>query len=956
MPARVVAPWVRTRLRAAPLSAVALALLVTVTAFLAALFPRAVDSYESEGVRTALADAGPARTGIELTAQAPGLERDQRAREDTLRPAPLRHQYEETLKALPAPLRPDLAQSTYGARTVKSPPVLDRWLPRLGPLPPEFTLAAQAGLGSHARVREGRLPTGKLPDGEGVTSDSRRVEAAVTADTARVMRLKVGTDIHLGSTLGHPVTVHVTGILEPLRPTSSYWSYDPVLRTPAEVTVPRRPPQKRWHAGLLLAPEAGPFLPAVDPTPQRYWRVAPDPGALTARDLPTLKSRVASLESGPLLTRMRSFTDPDALLSTDLDKVLTEHAGLRDAVTPIVAVAAYGVGGVAAVVLLLTCALHAGRRHRELALLRARGGAVRGIAGRLLAETSVVAVPAAGAGLLLALLAVPDARAWPSVGAAAGVCALACAALPVRAALTHRTPRAHEDRGDLVTARPSRRRTVAELVLLVLAVAAVVSLRRRGAGGGGATGSGSPGGSGGSVGADGPAGSGAAGGSGDWLLSAAPLLVGAIAALLLVRLHPVPLRLLARPFARRRGALGFLSVASAGRASAAQALPLLGLILALTTAAFGGSVLAGVQDARDRTALLAVGADARVTRGGAPLPADLAAQLRRAPGVREVAPVHIDWNLTLPDGATAPLIAVDPATYARLSRWTGLGPLAEDDLAAPRAKGSAAVPAVASPDLARRLGRTPHTFRTPAGTFTAKVTAARETTPAFPARGAFLLVDRRALPKARDTVLLVTGAGVTREAIAGAVAEASGAAGAGAKPPRPAPEISLRSSERAALTDSPLQSGAERVYVIAVAASTGYAALAVLLSLLHSARRRSALLSRLRTLGLGARQGRLLLALESLPQALLAAAGGALAGWAAIGLLADGLDLRRVALGAARGGLSDLGTVTLRAEPWSLLLPAAGVVALTAAVAFAQAWWTTRRTPAADLRTGDDDR
>ncbi|MFE0177809.1 FtsX-like permease family protein [Streptomyces sp. NPDC059002] len=961
MPAPAVAPWIRTRLRAAPGAAVALGALVVVTAFLAALFPRAVEAYENDAVRTAVADAGPARTGIELTARAPGLEADQRDREDALRPGPLGRQYARTLTAMPAPIRVDAAQSTYGTRTVKSPPGLDRWLPRLDDPPSQFTLAAQAGLDRHARVREGRLPRG-----EGVTSDSRGVEAAVTADTARVMKLRVGTDLHLPSVSGPRVTVRITGIVEPLRPGSAYWSYDPVLRTPAEELAPTRAPQpKLWHAGLLLAPEAGAFLPAVDQNPQRYWRVAPVSSGLTARDLTPLKARIASLEGGPLLTRLRDLTHPDALVSTDLDKVLTEHAVLRDAVAPVVAVAAYGVGGIAAVVLLMTCALSAARRNGELALLRSRGGSLRGIAGRLLAETSVVVVPAAGVGLLLAVLAVPHARVAPSLWAAAGVCVLACAVLPVRTAFAHRRPRVHAERDDVLTARPSRRRTVAELVLLVVAVGAVVTLRRRGTGGGSASGSGTGSASGSGTGsasgsASGSGGSGSGVGSADWLVSAAPVLIGCIAALLLVRLYPLPLRLLARPFARRRGALGFLSMASAGRASAAHVLPLLGLLLALTTAAFGGSVLAGVHDARDRTALLTVGADARVQRSDAPLPAALAAELRKASGVRDVAAVHIDWNLTLPDGSSAVLVAVDPTTYARLTGTTGLGPLTRTDLAAAK---SAPLPAVASPDVARRLGTTAHTFRTPSGTFTAKVGPIRTTTPALPTQGTFLLIDRAGLPRAKDTALLATGDGITREAVAGAAGRAGAeveagpesgtGTGTGTGTDPGAVKIDIRADARAALTSSPLQSGAERVYAAAVAAAAGYAALAVLLSLLQSAPRRATLLGRLRTMGLSARQGRRLLALEALPQALLAAVGGVLAGWAAIALLAEGLDLRRIAL-AAHGGLTGLGDITLRADPWSLLLPAAGVVALVAGVAFVQAWWTTRRTAAVDLRTGDN--
>lgn len=851
-----VAPWTRTRLRAAPVPALALALLVFATAFLAAVFPRAVDTYESEGVRSAVAEAGAARTGIELGAPAPGLEADQREREEALRATGLRRQYREVVATMPRPIRVDRTQSSYGAQTLKPPEGLDRWLPRPDSIAPQFTLAAQADVDTHARVREGRLPKG-----EGLTSDSLRVEAAVTADTARALKLRVGSALHVGSVLGERVTVRITGIVEPRRPKCAYWSYDPILRTPALIDVRSgnaQEPKRRWHAALLLAPDAGPFLPAVDQNPQRYWRVAPDPGALTSRELPALKQRIASLEGGPLRAELRGFTQHDALVSTDLDKVLAGYEELRDAVTPIVAVAAYGIGGVAAVVLLMTCSLTTVRRRSELALLRARGASVRGVTVRLLAETSVVAVPAAALGLLLALLAVPHARAWPSVVAAAGVCVLGCAALPVRAALTHRRPRAHGGRDDLVAARPSRRRTVAELVLLVLAVGAVATLRRGGLGG--------------SAGAGGSGYEGGAGDSASWLVSAAPLLVGGIAALLLVRLYPLPLRLFARPLARRRGAVGFLSAAAPVGRSATRA-------------------------------------------GGA-----------TAPAGRATAPAG---DLTTPAGrATAPAgRAATPAGRA----------------AAPGGR-RATLPAVASPDVARRLGEGPHTFRTPTGTFKAAVGAVRDGTPALPTDSAFLLIDRRVLDHPEDTALLATGASGQR-IDAAALTRSARAAGADV-------DATFRAAERASLTDSPIQSGAERIYAAAVAAGAGYAVLAVLLALLHSAPQRAALLARLRTIGLSRGQGRRLLVLESLPQALLAAGGGVLSAVAAITLLAPGVDLAHVAL-AARGRLAELGDVTLRADPWSLLLPAVGVVVLTAGVAFVQAWWIARPTAATEPKTGD---
>ncbi|NEE31680.1 hypothetical protein G3M53_40330, partial [Streptomyces sp. SID7982] len=73
-----------------------------------------------------------------------------------------------------------------------------------------------------------------------------------------------------------------------------------------------------------------------------------------------------------------------------------------------------GIGSVAAVVLVMTGALIAARRKAELALMRSRGGSLRGIGGRLLAETAVTVLPASALGLLLAVLAVGEGRWWPA--------------------------------------------------------------------------------------------------------------------------------------------------------------------------------------------------------------------------------------------------------------------------------------------------------------------------------------------------------------------------------------------------------------------------------------------------------------------------------------------------------------------------------------------------------------
>ena len=85
-------------------------------------------------------------------------------------------------------------------------------------------------------------------------------------------------------------------------------------------------------------------------------------------------------------------------------------------------------------------------------------------------------------------------------------------------------------------------------------------------------------------------------------------------------------------------------------------------------------------------------------------------------------------------------------------------------------------------------------------------------------------------------------------------------------------------------------------------------------------------------------------------QAVLAAAGGVLTGWAAIRLLSPGIDLTTIALASAQ---SPVGRVELRTDGMSLLVPALAIVLVTVGVAGIQAWWTGRRGAVAELRAGD---
>ncbi|MFD8421078.1 FtsX-like permease family protein [Streptomyces sp. NPDC059466] len=908
---RAAAPWVRTRLRSAPGAALALALLVAVSACLAAAFPRALERYEDAGLRHSVEQVPASRSTVRLSVPAPRPDLPQDRREQVLRPATVKREYDRILGTVQRPFVPDLGQSSYGVTTSVNQQVPETWLPRPDALPAKVALVAPSDLAGHSRLSRGRLPRASGT----VTTTTPGVEAAVSSDTAEILHIEVGSVLHVPGAGRDALAVKVTGIVAPRDRDGAYWATDPLLRTPVMMRIlPADPYSARyWVGALLLPPEAAPALLGTEGRPYRYWRLPPRPDTLHDRDLGALKSAVASLVSGPGLHQVSTFTGPLTDANTDLDDVLASYSLLHSGVLALISVAAFGSGTVAVVVLAMAGGLAADRRRTELALLRARGASLRGLAVRLFAETAVVAVPAGALGLAVAVRVLPGARLLPAVLAALAVTAVACAALPLRAVAAHRLVRVPVLRQDVTSARPSRRRTVAELTLVTVAAGAVVTLRREGT----------------------------SGGSGDQLISAAPVLVGVIAALLLVRLYPLPLRGMAGPAGRLRGVVGPLSLARAGRSSASAVLPLLALLTALTTASFGGSVLAGVGAARDHSALLAVGADARLESVRDPLPAGLTGRVRRVAGVRDVAAVSVAYQAKPDDGRlTVPVVGVDPGGYAELTRRTGLGAFSEGVLGKGRGGpgGDAVLPAVASPGVANAHGSAPFPVRMEDGSrVTVRVAAVRDITPAVMDTD-FLVVDRAGLTAtaARPTALLVTGPEADGRALRAAAGHAV--------------SVSLRAEEKARYVDSPLQTGVEHLYTAAVAAGAGYAVLALLLSLLRAAPERIALLARLRTMGLTRPQGRRLLVLESLPQAVLAAAGGVLTGWAAILLLSPGMDLTAVALPPS---VAPLERTPLHTDVWSLTVPALAVVAVTVGIAGVQAWWAGRRGAVRELRAGD---
>ncbi|MFD8502786.1 ABC transporter permease [Streptomyces sp. NPDC059687] len=910
-------PWIRTRLRAAPGAALALSLLVLVTAFLAAALPRAIDVQEDTALRDTVARARVVDRSVTATLDVSWLSFPYNA-QALVTPRSLASTEAVFQSFVHPPLALDRRQTVYGVRTAQAAPATDAYLPRpTAHTDPEATVVAQPDLDRFTHVVDGRLPR----PGSGTGT----VEAAVTERTAHIMHLRTGSVVHLAGGGEAGLAMRITGVVRPLHSEAAYWNEEPDLKAPTLSTVPGQDPSDPkyyWHFTALIDDRAAGTLLGLREGATAYWRHPADTGALTARSASDLVDRIAALTSGPQAaqlqqrTGLRGITVEEEGLATLVEPFGQERA----ATAPLVMVAAVGVGTVAVIVLLMAGELAAARRRTELVLLRARGAGLRGLAVRLLGESVLTAVPAAAVGLVLALLLIPTQRSAAAVAGAGAVAAVASLALPVRALLTVRTVRPGEPE-DLVRVRPSRRRTVAELTVVLVVTGAVLALRRRGTADGGL----------------------------DLLTAAAPVLVAVVAAVVLLRLYPLPLRLLARPAARLRGAVLPLGVARAGRAPATATLPLLAVLVALTVTSFGGAVLSGVSAGRDRAALAAVGADAAIEAPAA-LPAGLAERVRRLGGVRDVASVRIEAGLRTDSRRTVyDLFMVDPRTYARLAAATGV-----DDGFPARALdngGAGAFAAVVSPRLALEFGSGPNIVRAAAGSFEVRTVATRNSAAAATAGRNFVIVSSKALARAHPdwldagslnpTALYMTGDHIDGHSLRATAHQASARL-----------TVLVRSEERAALKSTALQSGTQHVYLAVVAAGGGYCALALLLSLLQSSPQRSTTLARLRTMGMQGRQRQWLAVLDMLPQILLGALGGMLTGLAVVPLLRPGVDLTALAF-TSRPQTADVPTVVLDTDPLALVLPSAGLLAVACAVLVAQAWLTGRRGEGTNLRMGD---
>ncbi|MFG3000509.1 hypothetical protein [Streptomyces sp. NPDC048340] len=894
------APWVRTRLRSAPVSALLAAALAFVTVFLAAALPRAVDRGADQALRSFLNHQGPGPTSLLATAGARyGKETPQ--------------ELDEVLTTLIAHTGPGFSvvasDAVHGSLGTKPRTLANPELARPDEIPPLLRLAHLRQAGAHTSLVAGQWP--------GAPADKDApLPVALSQSAAQTLNARVGMVLEAFPDLGIAQRAEVVGLYKVTDEAEAFWADMPCLASAC--LAYNNKGKAYWQTSGLVGADSLGRMSTWGQGSEDFWRLPVDTGKLRADSLSAGAKDISSYVAGPTASKLTwTISRMDLRITSRLPQLITEVQARQQAAAPLGAIGPAGVAGVALVVFCLAAALTGDRREAEILLLRARGGSRRGILGRLLGEGAVTVLPAAALATAAAVLLLPTPRLAGTLYAAAAAALFALLAFPLRAAVLLCAPR-----GPV-----ARRRLVGEVLVVAATVAAVLEVRRRGVA---------------------PAGEGL-----DPLLVAAPLLIALCGGLLLARVQPALIGVLARAARRRAGLVGFLGLARAARTSGGRGgpsvLPLVALLLAVTTGGFGATVLASVDDSRVRVARQTVGGDAQLAVArGQELPEALMKAADALPGVRGVR-VWSDADAFLfgsvQGSPRVTVVVAEPEAYAELARYVGRGRFDPALLSAGPPGPDEPVPALFSSDLTGRAADGSYRLRLGnGGELRAKPVGSFDGTPALPgeAHGTVILpagptlahVPQVARPNQWFGIGKVEGArlqALVRDAVPAAAVDGYAV--------RTGQEVA------SALAADPLQRAAARLFWVSVAGAAGFALLAVLLTLVRAAPERAALLARLRTMGLRPRQGFLLILAEALPQALAAAFGGALAAAAAVALLGPAIDLTTLVGSPVPTGLP------LAAGP--VLAQALGLAGLVAVAVLAEAVVTGRRQITTELRAGD---
>lgn len=836
------------------------ALVVAVAVFLAVVTPRLVAATGDEAVRYAVRAAGP---DARLTFARPIDENPYAARD-------LAGRLAETTRAAAMTARDALPPTL--AAVVGAPVTTVATLPLAVLEPaPEATVdrpVLRTAFVDHDGAPDVTWLTGG-PAGATLTVKDARgwepgrfvpVEVGLSEAVAAALGVGVGDVISTrNDSETAAVDAVVSGVFRADDPADPVWTTVPGLLEPR--LVGSFFTTQTQTAGLLSDASLPAAVFAMPPgVSSREVTFPPVVGALDQPDVAEVAAEVAGLRAAADVPVARGASR--ATVRTDLDAVLLDARDRYGAALAQSSVLLAGVLGVALLTLLVAAGLLVRRRSATLATHRARGATLPSVAVELGAESVLVATAGTAVGVAAATLVAAGPVPWGWLLPVVAVAVLGAPVLGVRlAARSTGGRRVAADRSERRSAARDRHaaRVASEVAVVLLAVGALAALHARGVAGALDT---------------------AAAPTTDPLLALAPTLGVVAGGVLLLRVLPALLRRGVRAAARSRRVVPVLAAARA-QDGARGALAFLALTVAAGLVALGTTVVATVQRGEVDASWLAVGADVTVVSAPDAAIADLAASLAARDGVEHVVPGRVEEHVQVfgPWGNDLLRVVVLPARdYAALLASTPLpdGPALADLGTDARGRPTVLLSADLRTDGDADLELDWERGRVPVSTVgTAPAELGVET----------VVVDAQALGDARGAPVEPDRLWVVGPGARAAVADAPELEGA---------QVATRA---AWLTDhraEPLTVGVQRQAAAASGTLLALAVLVVVLAAATSAPQRGVTLATLRTLGLGARDARLVTAGELLPGTLLAAAGGAAAGVLLTALVVGPLSLRLV--------------------------------------------------------------
>ena len=705
-------------------------------------------------------------------------------------------------------------------------------------------------LADRLTVNEGSLPT----DQEG-----NLLDVVVSAAVAEAASLRVG------SVLAPPtgeLSLQVVGIIEPADAADAVWTDIPSVWQPSRSAsgVPGftvfAAPGAVERAEVLFT---DPFDAAV--------RIAVDPSAFTFDRIAAMNDEIHTLQANSSV--LTADVIGEVRVTSGFGDALDSFPREARAATAQMSVVVTGVLGILIAVILVLARLIVGRRASEIALERSRGASVLSVGFRQLVESVVTVAFGVALGIVAASFLVPGAaRVTALVAVTAVVAVFAPTAQAVRIArasgATRRQAANRRDRQELIGRRRVQRIVIESAVVLV-AVAALYSVRSRGLFGSRLAGI-------------------------DPFLVAAPLLLAVAITIVIARVFPLVVRAASALGSRQRGALGILGAMQAGRG--VPVLPVFALTLAIGVAVTGGLLVDSVRGGQDDASWQRIGADVRVE---GPVTQQTLDRVSAAPGVDAVGSTFVTSGIEVtgaPAFVTTTLVAVDPGYADVVVRLpdTGIG-TSRGDLARLGAT-SATGPLLAVTDsaLAARLGTGELALRYDQQRIPLAVIGVEDAGPRGYEGGSFLYVDLDALAARLDVPivadrLLVMGAG------AAASVEALD---------DPDHETLDRAVWLADRRSSAIVGGVTDMIALSGVAAGLVALVMLIASVLSGSRSRGLSIALLRTLGLRARLGGVLMLAEVGPIVLAALLGGVAAGIGIVVAVGPSLGL-----GALAGGIGD---------------------------------------------------